>query len=572
MESRAYGRPKLTLDSTDPKNTEQEDHHRTNLMDDEIEVIAGSPTPKPRLSFRAKLVLATLGTVLPLLLLTLWLFRGYSNLWLVWVGGLLSLVLGLILVHWAAGPISSLSLRAKSLAGMKIGHRRFFGLISTEPPWDQAMSTALDEIMRSLSEIQALSRISLLITSDQGLESILGGIVEEAVKLLSADAGIIGLWDAEKQVFQDVVACNLPIAFPGREFGGTDSFTSQVAKTGRVIFLDDYENYPYRIKELECYQFHATLGTPLMVKGESKGAITVLSTDPACRFTYRDGQLLSTFANQAGAALEKIRLYQIAVDQLEALTLTKEQLAAERQELERAFANMVQVQENERARIAADIHDGVVQSMIGGLYEIQAAMVQFPEAPEKVKAKQEKARNLLKESIFELRRVIYDLRPLTLDRAGLAPAVEQLAEEFEQIANLRPRVHISGTPYRFSSQAETAAYRVVQESLNNAYKHARATNVEVVLRFSTDLIEITIADNGKGFQLEDIASEDGKRAGLIGMKDRARSVGGNLNITSAAGEGTEIAVVIPRTPPERDRTNDEADEEVLTPSSTQSVL
>lgn len=215
----------------------------------------------------------------------------------------------------------------------------------------------------------------------------------------------------------------------------------------------------------------------MMVRGESKGSLTVLMTDPDYRFTYRDGQLLATFANQAGAALEKFRFYQLSVDQLEELTLAKEQLTTERQELEWALFNMVQVQENERARIAADIHDTVVQSMVGGLYELQAVMLQSPEAPEEVVAKQERVRKLLQEAILELRKVIYNLRPQILDQAGLASAVKQLAEEFEKMAHLHQHVLVHGIPFRFSSHAETATYRIIQESLKYAFKHAQATYV-----------------------------------------------------------------------------------------------
>jgi signal transduction histidine kinase len=541
------------VSSTHPKN-EHKDRNQGDEKKSEVDFTIDDPRGRFRLSFRAKLWLAVFGTILPVFILGIWLLKEHSTV--LFAAGLLSFLLGIILTYWATRPIHELSMRAKSLAGMTSDKRRFFGLVSTDQSWDEAMAKALDEIERSLSEIQAMYKIGQLVTSDQGLEPILGRVIEEAVRLLNADAGIIGLWDAEKQVFQDVVACNMPIAFPGRKFGARDSFTSQVAITGRVIFIDDYRNYPYRINELERFNFHGTLGAPLIVQGESKGALTVLSTDPSRRFTYRDGQLLATFANQAGAALEKIRLYQIALDQLEELRRAKEQLAEERGELARAFSNMVQVQEYERARIAADIHDGVVQSMVGGLYEIQAAMLQLPEAPENVRVKQERVRMRLQEAILELRRVIYNLRPLTLDRSGLAPAVEQMAEDFNQVANLRPEVKILGNPYRFSSQAETAAYRIIQESLNNAYKHAQATDVEVEMRFSTDLIEITVADNGKGFPLDASRSENGERMGLIGMHDRAISVGGVININSVEGEGTEIAVAIPRLPPDAQQQDD----------------
>jgi signal transduction histidine kinase len=338
----------------------------------------------------------------------------------------------------------------------------------------------------------------------------------------------------------------MPIAFPEREFGVKESFSSQVANSGRVIFIDDYSKYPYRIPEIEEFNFRATLGAPLTVMGESRGSIVILSSDPTRRFTSRDGQLLETFANQAGAALEKVNLYEIAVKQLGDLTRAQEELAAEGFELERALSNMVQVQENERARIAADIHDGVVQSMVGSLYELQALMVQNSELSDNVQKKLDRVRGLVQETIFELRRVIFNLRPLTLDLAGLAPAVEQLAEECAQVASFRPIVSIIGNPIRFAKQSETAAYRIIQESLNNAFKHASASKVDVSIIFSDDFVEVSVNDDGKGFEVGNDSTPEVRQAGLIGMRERARSVGGHLQIKSSRAQGTSVSAHIPK--------------------------
>lgn len=496
-----------------------------------------------RLSFRAKLGLASLITVLPVVT---YIAIGGDQLWQGLLFGFLSFLIGVAINWWITRPLSHISQRARSLAGIVQQDRPLFGLLSTSAPWDETISAALDEIEESLFEIQALNRIGQLIASDLNQEQVLGGIVEEAVALMKADAGLIGLWDAERKVFHDVAANNMPIAFPEREFGVKDSFSSQVANSGKVIFIDDYRKYPYRISEIEQFQFRATLGAPLTVKGESRGSIVILSSDPARRFTPRDGQLLETFANQAGAALEKVNLYEIAVKQLKELTRAQEELAAEGFELERALSNMVQVQENERARIAADIHDGVVQSMVGSLYEIQAVMVQNATMSEGVKKKLDGVRGLIQETIYELRRVIFNLRPLTLDLTGLAPAVEQLAEECAQVAGFRPFVHIMGNPVRFAKQSETAAYRIIQESLNNAFKHANASKVDVSIIFSDEHVDLSVVDNGKGFVVRDEATPEVKHAGLIGMRERARSVGGHLQITSSTDEGTSITAHIPK--------------------------
>jgi signal transduction histidine kinase len=522
------------------KDVDQETVRRFESIDD---FIAGDTQRRIRLSFRAKLGLASLITVLPIVI---YIALGGDEFWLGLLFGFFSFLVGVALNWWVTRPLSLISRRARSLAGIYQDDRPFFGLLSTSPPWDETISVALDEIEQSLFEIQALNRIGQLIASDINQEQILRGIVEEAVALMRADAGLIGLWDSENKVFHDVAACNMPIAFPGREFGVQDSFSSQVANSGRVIFIDDYRKYPYRIPEIERFQFRATLGAPLTVKGESRGSIIILSNDPSRNFTSRDGQLLETFANQAGAALEKVNLYEIAVNQLDELTRAQEELAAEGFELERALFNMVQVQENERARIAADMHDGVVQSMVGSLYEIQAVMAQNTTISGGIQKKLEGVRGLIQETIAELRRVIFNLRPLTLDLTGLAPAVEQLAEECARVASYRPNVSIIGNPVRFSEQAETAAYRIIQESLNNVFKHANASKVDVSIMFSDDFVEVSVVDDGKGFVIRNESSPEVRQAGLIGMRERARSVGAHLQIDSSKDQGTRIVAHIPK--------------------------
>jgi len=502
----------------------------------------------PGVPTTARLTLGLLAALLPLLGLGVWLALGQRGAYAVLVCSLVSSALALALVWWGTRPLARLAKRASALAGLEFERPRWLGLIERAPPWEVTVSLALDEIEHSLSEIQALSRIGQLIVSTEDLERMLRDIVGEAVAVLRANAGIIGLWDGEKKVFKDVAACNMPIAFPGRDFGVSESFTSHVAESGRVIFLDDYMSYPGRIKELEPFRFRATLGAPLVVKDVSKGALVVLTTSRERRFTARDGRLLATLADHAAAALEKARLYQTAVVQLEELSQAKEQLGKKSQELERALTTMVQVQEQERSRIAIDMHDGVVQSMVGSLYEMQGVIAHFPKAPKDLIAKQERARALLQEAIEEVRRVIFDLCPFTLDLAGLAPAVERLGESLQRAGRFRSVVRVVGTPYRFSREAETAAFRIVQEALSNVFKHSRATSARVTLRFLPERLELSVLDNGGGIHWEKAHDLQGERIGLIGMKQRALSVGGEFWITSAPAEGTSIVATIPRDP------------------------
>jgi signal transduction histidine kinase len=506
-----------------------------------------------RLSMRGKLAASVLVASLPLAVAAVYFAWDTIGRWWVVAGALLAMAVGCSVASWAYRPIYRLTDRARRLAGLPRDTERLFGLLRTDMRGDEMVSSSLDKIEHSLQEIQGLNRIGQMVASDVTLPDILHAIVEEAVALLRVDAGIIGLWDQEKQVFRDLTACNLPIIFPDREFGARDSLASHVAATRRVTFVNDYMHYPLRIRELDRLQLRAALGVPLMVGDACKGSIVVQTVDPERHFTHRDGQLLLTFASQAAAAFEKARLHKLALDQLDALTRARTALAQESAELERALSNMVRLQEEERARIAADVHDGVVQTMVGSLCEIQAAMAHLAVDTQVAETKQERARDLLRDSITELRRVIYDLRPVTLDTAGLVPAIENLREDLERITGVTIHLSVIGSPCRFDPDTEIGVYRIVQEAVNNAIKHAQADAVQVAVRFGDGELTVRVIDDGRGFSLREAASLYGDHAGLIGMQERARSLGGKVTVSSQVGAGTTVEAVIPCRPVRRER-------------------
>jgi signal transduction histidine kinase len=504
-----------------------------------------------RLSMQGRLALGVLATGLPLLAVALWQASGAATRWQLMITGILAVGLGLVISAWAYRPLSGLAARARHLAGLRQDSRHVLGILRRDPAGDRMMSQALDRIEQSIQEIQSLNHIGQMVASNDDFPAILHAIAEQAVALLAADAGLIGRWDSEKELFQDIAACNLPIMFPDREFGTRDSLSSQVAHSGQILYVSDYQNYPFRLKELDRFRFRAALGVPLMVGDECKGALVALSVEPDRQFTERDGQLLLAFASQAAAVFEKARLHQLALEQLSALAQVKEELAKESQELERALTNMVRVQEEERARIAADAHDGVVQLMVGSLCELQAAMARLPGSLDVVQQKHARARDLMRDSIAELRRVIFDLRPITLDSAGLVPAVLSLAEELEEVSGVAIQVSTAGSSCRFPPETEINAYRIVQEALNNALKHSGALSITVGIRFAEDNLELTVNDDGRGFSVQETAASYGDRAGLIGMRERARSLGGRLFISSKGNAGTMVRALIPCRPAAR---------------------
>lgn len=214
---------------------------------------------------------------------------------------------------------------------------------------------------------------------------------------------------------------------------------------------------------------------------------------------------------------------------------------------ERLLEKSVQNQENERKRVAVEIHDGIGQELVSALYRIQSfnsllAGQKFPEAH----AEAEEIQGLLKNAIAELRRVLAGLRPHSLDELGLVPALRQETERFTRETNTACRFTTAGSPVALTLSQEVAIYRVVQEALVNIRKHAYATETNVELQYRPESISLSVRDNGKGFKPDQ--TNNGLllgHIGLAGMKERAEMLGGDLDISSIPGKGTSVVLTMP---------------------------
>jgi len=144
----------------------------------------------------------------------------------------------------------------------------------------------------------------------------------------------------------------------------------------------------------------------------------------------------------------------------------------------------------------------------------------------------------------DVRRLSQDLRPPALDRLGLVPALEWLASDVGKRSGINIKVSIHGVSRRFLPEVELVLFRVAQEALRNALRHAQATSAEVAVEFGDRKIRITVKDNGKGFDLPETTGDLVKqgRLGLAGMQERIQLVGGSLRIKSRSGKGTTVVI------------------------------
>jgi signal transduction histidine kinase len=208
---------------------------------------------------------------------------------------------------------------------------------------------------------------------------------------------------------------------------------------------------------------------------------------------------------------------------------------------------IVTAQENERSRIARNLHDHLGQQLTALRLKLEAVkdkggtQTEFNQAIEQ-------AQIIAKQLDVDVDFLSWELRPVSLDRLPLVAALSDFVHEWAKHFNIPAEFHTSDMEIgRFPEDIETNLYRIAQEALNNIYKHAQATRVDVILERMEDHIMLIIEDNGQGFDMNDTAIQGGeeKEMGLIGMRERAALVGGALEIESQPGDGTTIIVRAP---------------------------
>lgn len=218
-----------------------------------------------------------------------------------------------------------------------------------------------------------------------------------------------------------------------------------------------------------------------------------------------------------------------------------------RQRAERKVTNLARkvlaAQEQERARIARDLHDEIGQLLTALRFELSIIQKQGGEisSPETLF---KRPFQLLEQAVGELRRICRGLRPPLLDDLGLGPAVQFLTEEFEERSGIYTRLDLRLNPTEtLGSEIPMVIYRILQESFTNIARHSEASEVEISIARLPDSISMSVTDNGRGFLQEEAMMGEG--SGLTGMLERASLVGGRLAIHSAPRKGTKLDLTIP---------------------------
>lgn len=404
----------------------------------------------------------------------------------------------------------------------------------------------LEQERKRRQMIQTLQETVRVISSSLELDRVLDLILRELGRVVTYDNVRL------KRVEDDVAQVIAARGFPDLEsvMGTTylvseNTLASMIVYKKQTVNIADITTDPRWLWLPGTKKIRSWIGVPLIMKDRVVGLLSVSRLE-VWPFTKDEEEMVSSFANQAAIAIENARLY----NELKEFSATLEarvrertsELEQARQELAGVLGREVEVQEKERIRIANELHDSIIQALIAANFQLQSVKLNLGREEAIVRGQLSEVQQMLDRLVSEIKAVVHDLRPPSLESLGLVHAVRQLVSQFDNPPRFSVQLRVLGNVRPLSRSTERTIYRVVQEALGNSCIHSGAENFKCTLVFEPTRLNVILRDDGAGF---DPGEQRGKGLGLLTMHDRARSSGGTLSIQSSPDGGTRIELTLP---------------------------
>lgn len=391
------------------------------------------------------------------------------------------------------------------------------------------------QTVQAYRNLLALNKIATAVSHSLDLDTVLSSALAKTLEIMNRNTGGILLWDEEKQMFCYQVHHSMSRDFVQSVcFRPGEGIVGKVAQSGEAVLVDDISgdpciNQPGLIFEEDIRAFAAI---PLKAKNRVIGVLTIAGHDTR-EFSAKDIQLLDSIASQIAIAVENAMLH----TEVQHKDDIRRQLLGE----------MFSIQEEERRRIARELHDETSQSLASLAANLGAVAEMLPSGADEARSRLKKAEKAAISALDEIHKIIYELRPTLLDDLGLVSATRWLADNNLADQGVAVKFRTHGRVKRLPPRLETTIFRVVQEAFSNIAWHSQARNVEISLHFGKGKIAVRIKDDGKGFDVEEaLESIDRPRGlGLLGMRERTELMKGTLSIKSQPGKGTQIDFQMP---------------------------
>ena len=402
----------------------------------------------------------------------------------------------------------------------------------------QAMPAQGSKIETYNHNLLALSRVSAAISGLHELDAVLKIGLDTVLDVMNGSVGGIMLLNEAAQTLSYRVYHGLSDKY-AQEMRLTlgEGIAGGVAQSGRAVLLEDISLEPdaARLDLVGSEGLRAFISVPLRAKDNVLGVMNVASRVPHS-FTREDVHLLHSIGDQLGTAIEQAMLH--------------DRLRKARERLRKLARQNLVAEEEERRRIARELHDETSQSLSGIALQLEALMescVRSGSQDATLVAGLKKVQALTVQVHKEVSRVISNLHPAVLDTLGLVAAVRQYAKSRLQPLEINVTVELKGMEVRLPADVEAALFRVIQGAIGNIAEHSKAKNASIVLTYKPDEFSLNVTDDGQGFDVSQITDveESGRGRGLFSMRERIGFLGGTSGIDSKIGAGSTVWARIP---------------------------
>jgi signal transduction histidine kinase len=369
------------------------------------------------------------------------------------------------------------------------------------------------------AQLESLNEIGNALATETALEPLLDLVARRLRELLNARLVTVLLPAGAHELRFVAVAGEGGSELIGQTMPRASSKSGRVIERGRSERVDSVLDDPEVDHEvMRRFGARSGLWVPLVARGRTIGLLAAHDKlVPDARFSDNDLRLAETFASRASVAVD----------------------LSQRMERD-AFRRVVEAQELERRRLARELHDETGQALTSILLGLKG--LEDAAGGEELGAAVARMRELVVETLQDVRRLAVELRPKVLDDFGLVPALERLTESFGEQTEIRVRFETGLGDERLPPDVETALYRIVQEALTNVVKHAQARTVSIVLARKPNAVALVVEDDGQGF---DPANTREGGIGIEGMRERVGLLEGKLQIEARPGAGATIVAEVP---------------------------
>lgn len=409
---------------------------------------------------------------------------------------------------------------------------------------------AQKELGQRLMEQETLFDMGRLISSSLQVDEVMRSVAEYMARLVDAVCCTLSDWDApagtltvKARYVRPVQASGSPVLDEvGQSYPASERAVAAEAIRSRrpfVAYADGPGSDPREQDVLRAQHWSAVVGIPIVVLERVIGLAEVYLAHDAAPLTEYELRLLQSLVDQVGVAIDNARLFSV--------------IQANEAAMRSLSLRLINAQEQERRRLAQELHDELGQLLTAIKINIDLARRRLPDARSPrargeaaLERRMQEASDLTDKVLTHVRAMTVDLRPTVLDDMGIVPALSWYLKRFAQRTGVQVQLDAPQLPGRLRSEIESTLYRVTQEALTNVARHARATHVRVQLALVGDMVTFTIEDDGIGFDTDEWArQEEQSTLGLKGIRERVMLLDGQAVVDARPGAGTRVAIRLP---------------------------